>query len=111
MSDPTAVPAPLLPTSVIGSYAVPDWLERLKSDYYRGGVSRTQLDAIHDTAIKAAIKDQELAGIDIVTDGELRRDNEVDYVLGRLPGVAIDSPYKSFYFEYADAEVVSARLP
>ena len=36
---------PFLPTTVIGSYSVPDWLERLKSDFYRGGVSEAQLAA------------------------------------------------------------------
>jgi 5-methyltetrahydropteroyltriglutamate--homocysteine methyltransferase len=100
----------LLPTSVIGSYSVPDWLERLKSDFYRGGVSRAQLDEIHDVAIKAALKDQEVAGIDIVTDGELRRDNDIDYVLASLPGVDIATPHKAYYFDYYNAEVVS-RLP
>ena len=66
---------------------MPEWLERAKTDDYHGGVSRTQLADMHDMAIKAALKDQELAGIDIVSDGELRRDNDVDYFLARIPGV------------------------
>jgi Cobalamin-independent synthase, Catalytic domain len=99
---------PLLPTTVIGSYSVPDWLERLKTDYHRGQLSGTQLESVHEVAIKAAIKDQEIAGIDIVTDGELRRDNDIDYILSRLPGVQVDRPTKSFYYDYYDAEVVSA---
>jgi 5-methyltetrahydropteroyltriglutamate--homocysteine methyltransferase len=102
------LPLPLLPTTVIGSYSVPDWLERLKTDYHRGRLSGTQLESVHEVAIKAAIKDQEIAGIDIVTDGELRRDNDIDYVLSRLPGVQVDGPGKSFYYDYYDAEVVSA---
>ena len=101
------VPLPLLPTTVIGSYSVPDWLERLKTDYHRGRLSGTQLESVHEVAIKAAIKDQEIAGIDIVTDGELRRDNDIDYILSRLPGVQIDGPAKSFYYDYYQAEVVS----
>jgi 5-methyltetrahydropteroyltriglutamate--homocysteine methyltransferase len=102
------MPLPPLPTTVIGSYSVPDWLERLKTDYHRGQLSGSQLDSVHEVAIKAAIKDQEIAGIDIVTDGELRRDNDIDYVLSRLPGVRIDRPTKAFYFDYYDAEVVRA---
>jgi 5-methyltetrahydropteroyltriglutamate--homocysteine methyltransferase len=101
---------PALPTTVIGSYSVPDWLERLKTDYHRGQLSGAQLESVHDVAIKAAIKDQEIAGIDIVSDGELRRDNDIDYILGRLPGVQIDGPAKSFYYDYYEAEVVS-QLP
>ena len=110
MSDHVGTPLPMLPTTVIGSYSVPDWLERLKSDYYRGGVSETQLAAIHDVAIKAAVKDQELAGIDIVSDGELRRDNDIDYFLARLPGVQVTEPQKAFYYDYFHLDVVS-RLP
>jgi 5-methyltetrahydropteroyltriglutamate--homocysteine methyltransferase len=56
-------------------------------------------------AIKAAVKDQELAGIDIVSDGELRRDNDVDYFLARIPGVNIPQRAKTDYFDYYDTEV------
>src|SRR5918992_1477907 len=74
---------PVLPTTVVGSYSVPEWLERLKTDYYQRRISGQHLAEIHEIAIKAAIKDQERAGIDIVSDGELRRDNDVDYFLAR----------------------------
>jgi 5-methyltetrahydropteroyltriglutamate--homocysteine methyltransferase len=96
---------PLLATSVVGSYSVPEWLQRLKTDYYRHRISRAHLDEVHDTAIKAAIKDQERAGIDFVSDGELRRDNDVDYLLARTPGVYIPNRLKSFFYDYYEAEV------
>ena len=96
----------LLPTTVVGSYSVPEWLERLKTEYYQRRISARHLAEIHDVAIKAAVKDQELAGIDIVSDGELRRDNDVDYFLARIPGVHIPQRAKTDYFDYYDAEVV-----
>jgi 5-methyltetrahydropteroyltriglutamate--homocysteine methyltransferase len=99
-------PPALLPTTVIGSWSVPDWLERAKSGVYHGSMSRSQLAEMHDMAVKAALKDQEVAGIDVVTDGELRRDNDVDYVLVRLPGVEVLDPVKAFSFDYLDL-----RLP
>jgi 5-methyltetrahydropteroyltriglutamate--homocysteine methyltransferase len=95
----------LLPTTVVGSYSVPEWLERLKTEYYQHRISARHLTEIHDVAIKAAVKDQELAGIDIVSDGELRRDNDVDYFLARIPGVHIPQRAKTDYFDYYDAEV------
>jgi 5-methyltetrahydropteroyltriglutamate--homocysteine methyltransferase len=95
-----------LATTVIGSYSVPEWLERLKTDYYQHRLSRAHLDEIHDVAVKAALKDQERVGIDIVSDGELRRDNDVDYVLARIPGVRLVDDTKAFYYDYFDAEVV-----
>src|SRR6516165_12692056 len=94
-----------LPTTVVGSYSVPEWLERLKTEYYQRRISAQHLAEIHEVAIKAAIKDQELAGIDIVSDGELRRDNDVDYFLARIPGVHIPQRAKTDYFDYYDAEV------
>jgi len=105
-SDHAPRPAmPLLPTSVVGSYSVPEWLERLKTDFYLHRISPAHLNEIHDVAIKAAIKDQEQAGIDVVSDGELRRDNDIDYLLARIPGVSILNPAKSYYYDYFDAEV------
>ena len=98
----TLLGQPLLATTVIGSWSVPDWLERAKTGVYHGSVSRTQLAEMHDMAVKAALKDQEVAGIDIVSDGELRRDNDVDHLLARLPGVVVPEPVKAFYFDYLD---------
>ena len=95
----------ILPTTVVGSYSVPEWLERLKTEYYQRRISAQHLAEIQEVAIKAAVKDQELAGIDIVSDGELRRDNDVDYFLARIPGVNIPQRAKSDYFDYYDAEV------
>src|SRR6516225_4299618 len=94
----------LLPTTVVGSYSVPEWLERLKTEYYQRRISAQHLTEIHEVAIKAAVKDQELAGIDIVSDGELRRDNDVDYFLARIPGVHIPQRAKTDYFDYYDTE-------
>ncbi|MBV9382423.1 MAG: hypothetical protein JOY82_07125 [Streptosporangiaceae bacterium] len=95
----------ILPTTVVGSYSVPEWLERLKTEYYQRRISAQHLAEIHEVAIKAAVKDQELAGISIVSDGELRRDNDIDYFLARMPGVHIPQRAKADYYDYYDAEV------
>jgi 5-methyltetrahydropteroyltriglutamate--homocysteine methyltransferase len=101
---------PILPTTVVGSYSMPGWLERLKTEYFARRISRHDLDEVHDTAVKAAIKDQETAGLDIVTDGELRRDNMIDYFVERLPGVDIDRSSKKFYYDFYNSSV-SGKLP
>jgi len=101
---------PILPTAIVGSYAMPGWLERLKTDYFARRISRHDLDEIYDAAVKAAIKDQETAGLDIITDGELRRDNMVDYFAERLPGVQIDRSSKKFYYDFYDS-AVAGKLP
>jgi 5-methyltetrahydropteroyltriglutamate--homocysteine methyltransferase len=89
---------------------MPGWLERLKTEYFARRISRHDLDEVHDTAVKAAIKDQEVAGLDIITDGELRRDNLIDYFVERLPGVDIDRSSKKFYYDFYDSSV-SGKLP
>jgi 5-methyltetrahydropteroyltriglutamate--homocysteine methyltransferase len=95
----------ILPTTVIGSYAVPEWLGQLRNDYYQRRVSQAALEEIQDMATKAALVDQEHAGIDIVSDGELRRDNDIDYLLARIPGIEISRRDKADYFDYYDARV------
>ena len=102
---------PILPTTVVGSYPVPEWMERLKTDYLRGRMSRAQLVDLHEMAIKAALRDQELAGIDIVSDGEMRRDNDIDYFLEKLPGVDIANRAKDFYFDYYDVSLMRPLPP
>ena len=53
-----------------------------------------------------------VAGIDIVSDGELRRDNDVDYFLARMPGRRDPrEPAKAFYYDYYDAYVLPTRIP
>ena len=107
---PNGSPRLLLPTTVVGSYSVPEWLERLKTEFYQRRISAQHLTEIHEVAIKAAVKDQERAGIDIVSDGELRRDNDIDYFLARIPGVHIAQRAKSDYYDYYEAQV-TAPLP
>jgi len=99
-----------LTTAVVGSYSMPGWLERAKNDYLRRRITAHDLDEMHDTAVKAAIKDQEVAGIDIVSDGELRRDNMIDYFAMRLPGVEIDRTSKTSYYDFYES-VVRGRMP
>ncbi len=100
----------MLPTAVVGSYSMPGWLERVKNDYLHRRISRHDLEEIHDAAVKAAIKDQEAAGVDIVSDGELRRDNMIDHFTTRLPGVQIDHASKKFYYDFYDC-AIRGRLP
>ncbi len=102
-------PLPVLPTTVIGSYSMPEWLERAKNEYLSRRLSRRDLDEMHDAVRKAAIKDQEIAGVDIVSDGESQRDNMIDYFTERLPGVQVDLGSKRFYYDFYES-VVRSKL-
>ena len=96
------MPLPLLPTSLVGSYAQPDWLiDRPKlagrfpprvraKELWR--VAPEFLDTAQDDATLLAIRDQERAGLDIITDGEMRRESYSNRFATALEGVDIDNP-------------------
>src|SRR4029450_574953 len=94
---------PLPPTTVIGSYSMPQWLERAKNDYLQRKISRHDIEDMYDAARKAARNDHEVAGIDIVSDGELQRDNMIDYFAERIAGVQVDLASKRFYYDFYDS--------
>jgi 5-methyltetrahydropteroyltriglutamate--homocysteine methyltransferase len=64
---------PLLPTSVIGSHAWPGWLHTALAAAERGEYGPDDWKETQDDAVDLALRDQEDAGVDIVTDGEMRR--------------------------------------
>ena len=88
---------------------MPAWLERAKNDYLQRKVSRHDLDEMYDAARKAAVKDQEVAGVDIISDGELHRDNMIDYFAERIPGVQVDHGSKRLYYDFYES-VVRSKL-
>lgn len=68
-----ATPPQLLTTSVIGSYAWPSWLHTVLDAARRGEYGPDDLRETQDDAVDMALRDQEEAGVDIITDGEMRR--------------------------------------
>src|SRR6202020_3605691 len=90
----------LLPTSLIGSYPQPDWLidrERLSKQVPRVRadlwlVAPDKLEAAQDDATMLAIRDQERAGLDIITDGEQRRESYSTRFATALDGIDIANP-------------------
>ncbi len=62
-----------LTTSVVGSHARPGWLDLAVAAQARGELGPTDMREIQDDAVDAALRDQEDAGIDVVSDGEMRR--------------------------------------
>lgn len=87
-------------TSLVGSYAQPDWLidraalkERLPARVPRGDlwrVDREHLREAQNDAVLSVLADQEQAGLDIVTDGEVRRESYSEPFANALDGVARD---------------------
>jgi 5-methyltetrahydropteroyltriglutamate--homocysteine methyltransferase len=92
----------LFPTTLVGSYPQPDWLiDRQKlagrfpprvraRELWR--IDESHLKEAQDDATVLAIKAQEAAGLDIITDGEIRRESYSNRFATALEGVDIDNP-------------------
>lgn len=93
---------PLLPTTVVGSYPQPDWLIDREMLTTRGPprirmrqiwrVPEPFLEQAQDDATRLAISDMEVAGLDIVSDGEIRRESYFNRFATALSGVDVDEP-------------------
>jgi len=89
------MPGKLLPTTVVGSYPQPDWLvhremlsktvPRVRMDIWRVGAD--WLEQAQDDATVLAIRAMEEAGIDIITDGEIRRESYSNRFATALEGI------------------------
>lgn len=78
---------PLLPTMGVGSYASPGWFILGRSRIREGELGPADIDELFEDATRIAIADQIEAGIDIVSDGELRRQRFVYEMFDRLSGL------------------------
>ncbi len=83
---------PPIPTTVVGSYSLPKWLEVVRAEFQRGNLSFSEYEEAHDNAVRSCIKDQERVGVDIITDGELRRETMVYFFSKRIGGFDMDHP-------------------
>ena len=95
-------PLPLLPTTVVGSYPQPSWLVDIEALKLRN-VPRIRAPEIwrvpepfladaQDDATILAMRDMERAGIDIITDGEIRRESYSNHFANALDGIDRDNP-------------------
>jgi 5-methyltetrahydropteroyltriglutamate--homocysteine methyltransferase len=92
----------MLLTTVVGSYPQPDWLidrqrlgDRLPPrvrarELWR--VAEEQLEEAQDDATRLAVQDMERAGVDVITDGEMRRESYSNRFATALEGVDLDNP-------------------
>ncbi len=80
---------PLFPVTTVGSWPRPRTLLRALRDHQAGRLSWDDFNAAADTAVLDVLRAQEAAGVDIVSDGEQRRDNFYSFVAEKLDGVRL----------------------
>lgn len=92
----------MLPTTVVGSFPQPEWLVH-RDALLSGGVPRVprpnlwrvpeeMRDQAHDDATRLVVRDMERAGVDIVSDGEVRRESYFSWLAPALTGLDVAKP-------------------
>jgi 5-methyltetrahydropteroyltriglutamate--homocysteine methyltransferase len=82
---------PLFPVTMVGSWTRSPELLRAQSRKQRGKISAAEFERVADEAVLETLRLQEEAGVDLVTDGEQRRDNFYSFVAEKLDGVRLMS--------------------
>lgn len=101
---------PILPTSVIGSYPKPWWLRKIKRLWEMGKADDDDLMEAENDAVIAVVREQELAGIDIPSDGEQRREEMVEYFAERLGGFKFYGPVRVWGNNYFNKPAVVDKI-
>ncbi|MYA19479.1 MAG: 5-methyltetrahydropteroyltriglutamate--homocysteine methyltransferase [Chloroflexi bacterium] len=88
---PERLPEPTAPRTIaalsvmgVGSWPRPRWMLRAMHDHLEGRLEEAQFEATADDAVRLSVAAQLRAGVDVVTDGEQRRDNYASFVGGLL---------------------------
>lgn len=77
---------PILPISVIGSYPKPKWLREAIRARAEGKIDEAHMEEAYNDAVSSVVREQELLGVDIPSDGEMRREEMVEYFAERIEG-------------------------
>jgi len=86
---PVSRALPPFPVTTVGSWPRSPRLLRALAARQRGELTQATFDAVADDAVRDALAAQLAAGVDLVTDGEQRRDNFYSFVAARLDGVRL----------------------
>ena len=80
---------PLFPVTVVGSWPRPPELIQALRRRQADEISEEEFNVVADKAVLQALREQEEAGTDIISDGEQRRDNFYSYVVGKIAGMQL----------------------
>ncbi len=95
---------PLLPTTVIGSHALPSWLWLARPAIADGRFGPTDIEETLEDATRIAIADQIEAGVDVISDGEMRRVNFIVGFYSHLTGIDFSAPSRRMGPPHWDSE-------
>ncbi len=106
---------PILPTTVIGSYPRPKWLREAIRLYKAGKLDEEEMTEAFNDAALAVMRDHQIAGVDVPTDGEVKRDEMVEFFAERLGGFKFYGPVRvwgtAYYVKPAVVSKVEYKKP
>jgi 5-methyltetrahydropteroyltriglutamate--homocysteine methyltransferase len=102
----TASALPILPTSVVGSYAIPAWLWAAWEKIVAGGFGAMDVAETENDAVAIAVRDQEAAGVDLISDGEMRRQGFIVSIFKYFHGLRPIEPRRKVGVLSYDGHVV-----
>lgn len=99
-------------TTVVGSYPKPKWLNRANDlvDDEESTFDEDNLTEAHDDAARLITEEHERAGLDTVVDGEMRREEMVEYFAHRIPGYEFNGPVKVWGHNYFNKPSVTSAV-
>ncbi|WP_253736698.1 methionine synthase [Halohasta salina] len=99
-------------TTVVGSYPKPKWLNRADElvDDEESKFDEDDLKEAHDDAARVITHEHERCGLDTVVDGEVRRNEMVEFFADRIDGYEFNGPVKVWGHNYFDKPSVSAEV-
>ncbi|ADB61274.1 Methionine synthase vitamin-B12 independent [Haloterrigena turkmenica DSM 5511] len=99
-------------TTVVGSYPKPKWLNRAKELYQdeNHGFDEDDYQEAKDDAARLITNEHERAGLDVVVDGEMRRNEMVEFFAHRIEGYEFNGPVKVWGHNYFDKPSVVSEV-
>ncbi|ELZ17941.1 methionine synthase [Haloterrigena salina JCM 13891] len=99
-------------TTVVGSYPKPKWLNRAKELYQDEdhGFDEDDYQEAKDDAARLITNEHERAGLDVVVDGEMRRNEMVEFFAHRIEGYEFNGPVKVWGHNYFDKPSVVSEV-
>ncbi|MEM0505180.1 MAG: methionine synthase [Sulfolobales archaeon] len=101
---------PVLPTTVIGSYPRPKWLREIIKGFKAGRYDADALNEALNDAVIVVLREHEEVGIDIPSDGEMRRDEMVEYFAERIGGFKFYGPVRVWGNNFFRKPAVVSKL-
>jgi 5-methyltetrahydropteroyltriglutamate--homocysteine methyltransferase len=97
-------------TTVVGSYPKPKWLDRVRDSHDAGEVEADDWREATDDAARLITHEHERAGLDAVVDGEMRRNEMVEFFADRIEGYEFNGPVKVWGHNYFDKPSVVSEV-